>query len=175
MKNIIILAIISAIITGCSKENEEKIIRKDIVIAHEYLKDCKENKAIIPIGKIKDVEKYWETVPELKKVRQQFLAANEDLGKELSKDEEHRTLMKEVNKEVNKEKDVNLYKAGKIYSSKKNKIYARLHKESKEYRDAREKRQEALRQCNIATFEYIINEYESNGEPFPIEWVITIK
>ena len=141
---------------------------KSYKTAREHLAMCEENNVTPPVGFLgaQVVQVYWESVPELKKLRETFIADDEAFNKELKKDDDY----KEAYERYEKSSGSKQKKALRDLSKATDDAYARLGRKSS-FKKALSKRQESLRACNIRTLEYIIDDYEKRGKPFPVDWI----
>jgi len=137
--------------------------------ARKYLNHCRSSKVTVPLGHFgwNEVREYWNKVPELQALRDDFDKANDELLDVLMQDEEYRLAMEEYKASAGDERKLK----SKELSRTKSKVYHRLLNESEAYQKARKKRDEALFTSNIQTLEYIINDYEKQGKDFPVDWI----
>lgn len=140
--------------------------RESIKIARRYLKQCKADERTVSIGHLgwDLVREYWAKVPRLQKLRDDFEKAEEELKETMLEDEAYHSLFMRMEGPDRAE-------AIKEYNSKKGEIFRRLQRSSSAYRRARKKRDEALFESNIETFEYIIDDYEEKGWVIPTKWM----
>lgn len=143
------------------------LLKTDTLSAREYLEKYKKTHTVVPIFGWAESRRYIEEVPVLKELRAEFDAANDVLGDLLAQDEEY-SAAQEAYK--NSEGDDRKAALSKLKQTKYS-VFKRLQKESPEYQEARKNREEALYQSNIATFEYMINDYEKKGKTIPLDWI----
>lgn len=139
-------------------------------IAREYLKECKRNDVTPAIGNLGwiEVEKYWESVPKLKALREKFEEADEALTELLMNEDEYRSARQ---KYENASSATGRKESLKELNAVKCAVFSRLQRESNDYRRARKKRDEALFESSIRTFEYMIKDYERQGKELPVDWI----
>lgn len=139
-------------------------------IAREYLKECKRNDVTPAIGNLGwiEVEKYWESVPKLKALRDKFEDADEALTGLLMNEEEYRSARQKYEEASStSERKESL----KEFNTVKHAVFRRLQSENHHYRRARKERDEALFESSIRTFEYMIEDYEKQGKELPVGWI----
>lgn len=136
------------------------------IIALQYLELLETRNLIPALGNFgwKEVDKYWDSIPELKKYREDFEAANEAL------------LAFIRNNDASWDKNVDLYKSKIItkeeFDSKKREIFKNLStKYPTQYKVFRKNRDKKLGISNRKTLELIILDYHSNNKLFPIDWI----
>lgn len=137
------------------------------LIYEEYLAKAESTKRSIPIFALKTFnnEAIYDTVPELRKLNDNFEKENDALIVILNADRE---LQKEGNSARKKRrKSTNLVEESKYAQ------YSRLHKTCPDYRKARKKREEALSIQNIALARFILSHCHENREVMPTEGVIS--
>jgi hypothetical protein len=164
MKRAIIALCVFASVVSIS----EAASKKNYKIAREYLEECENNKTIPAVGSLgsKVVQKYWDTVPELKALREQFIIDNDAFTLELKKDDDYRKAYEAYESSTGSEQN----RALRELSKAKGNAYSRLGND-KDFKKALAKRQKSLSICNIKTLEYIISDYEKKNQPFPIDWI----
>ncbi len=143
-------------------------IEPNIDMARRYLDRYKQSKITPLIGLfgVEEIREYQAKAPELKKMREQFGQVNE-LQKSIGmQDAEYRDAMKSY-ESLPKKTKIAMEKNSAVIRP----IIKRLYKENKAYRIAKDKRAEALFLLNIATMEYIINDYEQRGKCVPTKWM----
>jgi len=162
------VAIILCLI-GFFISNGEAGPKNNYRIAEAFLKKCKKNETIVSLGKFGwgEVEVYWSKVPELQKLRDDFEKADDELRDVLMQDEEYRLAREGLNAATGEDFEAK----SKELRQTRLKVYRRLRRDSKPYRKAREKRDNALFISNIETLEYIINDYKKQGREFPVDWI----
>lgn len=160
-----IIATLLAMLMVAPAWTESKEASRSYKDAKRYLSKCKNNDTIISIGKLgfTEVRCYWETIPELKKVRADFEAADEKLGDVLKQDPEYAEALKNYDRLGQTPQQRNA-----DWNQAKSSVFQRLANDSN-YKRARKKRDKALFECNTETFKYILNDYKKQGKVFPIE------
>jgi len=140
-------------------------------IARRYIKDCKSNDNPPALGAIigwDEVEKYWESSPELKELRIKYIKADKELMDILMLDDEYRAAKQKYNPDdLGCANDELLDQFQKVEI----RVFARLQNKSHDYRRAKKKSDEALLESNIKTFEYILKDYETQNIEFPTDWI----
>lgn len=163
MKQLVILlcALVMTVAVEAKKETNYEIAR-------DYLEECEDLDRIPSIGHIgqKTVQHYWDTVPKLTKLREQFIEDNEALSVALKKDDVYRAAYDRYENAKGNERKAAL----KEFNKAKNEAYARFRGKSS-FERILKKRQESLLECNLETLEYIIDDYEKQGKPFPVDWI----
>jgi hypothetical protein len=164
MKRAIIALCVLASVVSIS----EAASKKNYKVAREYLAECEDSNTVPPVGFLgsKVVQKYWDNIPELKKVREQFIQDDEAFGEELKKDEEYSEAYENYEKSTGSSQS----RALKELSKAKGHAYSRLGNDTG-FKKALSQRQKSLSICNIKTLEYIISDYEKKNQPFPIDWI----
>lgn len=137
-------------------------------IARDYLEECEDLERIPPIGHMgpKTIQQYWDTVPKLTKLREQFIEHDEALSAALKKDDDYKAACDRYENAKGSERSAAL----KEFNQAKSNAYSRFRGKSS-FERVLKRRQESLLACNLETLEYIIDDYEKQGKPFPIDWI----
>jgi hypothetical protein len=113
------------------------------------------------------VEEYWNRVPELQALRDEFDQAGEARENELMKDAEYRAAYDEYQDSTGSHYNRENYdKFDKICSSVRSRLM-----QNEEFKQINKAWRDTLFASNIQTLEYIINDYEKKSEEFPVDWI----
>jgi hypothetical protein len=159
---LVLFGMVCSVCLADETEQQKKDSKESIRISRNYLKECKADERTVSIGNLgwEEVREYWAKVPSLQALRDEFDKCDEELKDVLMQDEEYSEYME--NREGKSPAD---------YNKMKSSVFRRLQKSSSPYRKAREKREEALYQSNIESFEFIIDDYEEKGWVIPTKWM----
>ena len=150
------------------KGHDRAQLSKNAQTALAHLDDCEKEEITPPVGFIGSAElrRYWENVPELKVLRQQFIRDDDAFGEVLKTDDGYRKAREAYDRTSGASQDRALKK---LYAAK-NTACHRL-KDTNAYIEAMNQREESLRTCNIETIRYIIQDYEKRGKTISIDWI----
>ncbi len=166
-----ILVSIFLCLVGCQSPSSNENLGSDSISeadpVQQYVDKCKASKTVPPLGHFGwgEVKRYWEKVPELQSLRNEFEKTDEALLNELKKDDEFRDAYNALKASSGDEHKIKREE----YNHAKSNAYSRLMKRE-DFRLIFEIRQNALFTSNIQTLEYIIDDYEKQGKEFPVDW-----
>uniref|UniRef100_UPI003217471F hypothetical protein n=1 Tax=uncultured Draconibacterium sp. TaxID=1573823 RepID=UPI003217471F len=176
MKTISIISFaILIIITGCNSklsENElkaemnEYTIKYNHLVVSGYLGIIEQTGEIPRLGYLdwKHVQTYWDSIPDLKKLRDDFEDASDvwiNFKIEHDEDYKHASNLFDNNKITQKEFFFRTSETDK-------KLFKKY---PKEYRKVKGYQANKLGVSNRITLKYMIEDYDSKGKLFPIKWI----